>query len=94
MNDQTIAPENDKALTEKEVAKRWGVTVRTLYNWRRKSEGPRFFGIGKNIKYMLSEVVKFEQNNMRDGGLKRESELPEGASAKGVEARNNKGRAQ
>lgn len=94
MNEQTVTPENDKALTETEVATRWGITRRTLYNWRRKNEGPRFFGIGKNIKYMLSEVVKFEQGNMRDGGLKRESSLPEGASAKGVEARANKTGAQ
>ncbi len=65
MNDQTVKPSEDRMLTEKEVAERWGITQRTLFNWRKKGNGPRSMDIGGRPKYMLSEVVRFEQARIK-----------------------------
>ncbi len=94
MNNQQVTPETDKALTEKEVAKRWGITTRTLYNWRVNKSGPKFFLVGTHVKYMLSEVVRYEQNNTHDGGPSRPNEFPEGSATGGFKVQTTTDGAQ
>lgn len=56
-------------LTDEDLADRWGVTVNTLRY--RRSMGkpfPKYFKIGRYVRYYLSDVLAFEQANMRGGG--------------------------
>lgn len=54
-------------LTEKDLAKRWGVTTRTLQNWRRDSKGPAFMDIGNNtIRYRMEDVEAYEERNLKN----------------------------
>lgn len=93
MNEQTVTPETDRLLMQDELAERWQVTTRTLQIWRKAGTGPRFIKMG-TPRYALSEVVKYEQANMRDGGILHENRFPEGASMEGVRARQKKADAQ
>lgn len=48
-------------LTEKELAKRWNMTPRTLQMWRRKGIGPAFIRIGeRSVFYRLEDVERYE----------------------------------
>lgn len=89
MSTPTVTPENDRLLTQDELAARWQVTPRTLQNWRKANKGPKHIVMG-TVRYALSEVVKYEQENMQAGGVLHENRFPEGASMEGVRARQNK----
>jgi hypothetical protein len=52
-------------LNQVEIAKRWGLSPRTLENWRCRGEGPRFLKIGGKVVYRLQDVEAFEQNQLR-----------------------------
>ena len=48
-----------------ELARRWGVSPRTLERWRNKGYGPRFYKIGARCIYPLDEVECFEKSQLR-----------------------------
>ena len=55
-------------LTDKDLAKRWGVTTRTLLNWRNSGKGPAYLEIsGGTIRYREEDVIAFELKNLRGG---------------------------
>lgn len=70
MTDQTIQPKDDRLLSEREVAERWGLSVSTMKRIRKAGDGPPFILQGLRARFRLSEVVKFE-----DGGLLTQAEL-------------------
>lgn len=70
MTEQTIQPKDDRMLTEGEVAERWGLSVSMMKRIRKAGDGPPFVLHGLWPRYLLSEVVKFE-----DGGLLTQAEL-------------------
>lgn len=43
-------------MTERELAARWRVSVRTLQNWRWMGRGPRFLKIGARVLYARAEI--------------------------------------
>ena len=53
-------------LTTEELAQRWGLSARTLKDWRRREVGPPYMrmptsaGGRATIRYHLSEVAKWE----------------------------------
>lgn len=47
-------------LTEKELAIRRRVSVRTLQNWRWMGRGPRYQKIGARVLYPTTEIEAFE----------------------------------
>lgn len=56
MNDSDV-------LTPAQLAKRWGVTPRTLRNWRASGKGPKWFhpgGSGNIIRYRIEDVIAHE----------------------------------
>lgn len=57
-----------KRLTEKELAERWGISTRTVQNWRRSGAGPAFIVIGQHtVLYREEDVIAYEKAR-RQGG--------------------------
>ena len=51
----------DKWLTRRELAERYGVPVKTPAEWACKGTGPRYAKIGRHVRYRLSDVVDWER---------------------------------
>lgn len=50
------------------LAERWGVTINTLrYRRSMGKPGPKYFKIGRYVRYYLSDVLAYEQSQMRGG---------------------------
>lgn len=60
-NDETF-------LTPKELAQRWDVTERTLYNWRKEGKGPAFVTLGPKYRYRLSDIEAYEEQMLQRPG--------------------------
>ena len=45
-----------------ELAKRWGVSKKTIDNRRYRGQGPSYFKIGGKIKYDLDDVKRMEND--------------------------------
>lgn len=88
MNEQTINPIDDRFLTTKELAERWGISVWSMKKMRRASEGPPFIVTRNQACYKLSEVLKFE-----DGGLLSKQQLADrwGIGVRALEYRDQHG---
>ena len=54
----------EKHLTQKDLAERWNVSVRTLERWRSLGEGPRFLRLGRRIVYRHADVESFERAHL------------------------------
>jgi hypothetical protein len=52
-------------LNEKQLAERWGVSVRTLQAARVKGGGVPFVRIGRAVRYRLEDVLAYEQARLR-----------------------------
>lgn len=52
-------------LDEKELAQRWNLSVKTLQGKRQRGEPPRFFKIGRAVRYQLTDIIALEQENIR-----------------------------
>ena len=56
-------------LNQKELARRWGISHRTLERWRYAGEGPAFLKLGGRVLYRLSDIEAFEQSQLRRARL-------------------------
>lgn len=52
-------------LNERQLAERWGVSVRTLQAARVKGSGVPFVRIGRSVRYRLEDVLAYEQARLR-----------------------------
>jgi hypothetical protein len=52
-------------LNEKQLAQRWGVSVRTLQAARVKGSGVQFIRIGRAVRYRLEDVLAYEEARLR-----------------------------
>ena len=52
-------------LNEKQLAERWGVSVRTLQAARIKGSGAPFIRIGRSVRYRLEDVLAYEKARLR-----------------------------
>lgn len=50
-------------LTQSDLAKRWGISPRTLERWRWAGEGLRFVKIGGLVRYRLNDVEAYETSH-------------------------------
>lgn len=64
-------------LTAKELAFRWGVSLKTLRQWRSKNKGPNFFKISGRATYKLEDIEKFEESRGHEKIIKKKSEKDE-----------------
>jgi predicted DNA-binding transcriptional regulator AlpA len=70
-------PESQLYLTEVQVVLRFGLSVRTLQDWRLRGTGPRFTVLsGRTIRYALADLEAWEaslpkrRSTSEDGGNK------------------------
>ena len=82
-------------MTEKHVADRWQVSLKTLRRWRLDSEGPVWHKLFRHVRYHEADVLKFEhssaQHLMTLLGIKRDfkPEVPEAAQGRDAKAEDN-----
>jgi predicted DNA-binding transcriptional regulator AlpA len=73
-----------RALTEREVAGRLGLSVATLRAWRFRGKGPRFLRLGRSVRYLPADIDDFvrasvvdtRRDSALDGGSEREERRP------------------
>jgi predicted DNA-binding transcriptional regulator AlpA len=47
-------------LNQRDVASRWGMSVRTLERWRSCRQGPPFLKLGGKVVYRIEDIEAFE----------------------------------
>jgi predicted DNA-binding transcriptional regulator AlpA len=47
-------------LSRRELAERYGLPVKTLAQWASKGTGPRYARMGRHVRYRLSDVIDWE----------------------------------
>lgn len=68
MAQQTDIPVPDEPwllIRERDLARRWKTSLRTLQRWRAQGTGPAYILIGGAIRYRLADIVAFEQRMRR-----------------------------
>lgn len=54
-----------KHLSQKELARRWNISHRTLERWRSIGQGPAFLKLGGRVLYRLADIEAFEQSQLK-----------------------------
>ncbi|MCT8159368.1 helix-turn-helix transcriptional regulator [Pseudoruegeria sp. SHC-113] len=54
-----------QCLNQKELARRWTISHRTLERWRWAGEGPAYMKIGGRVVYRLEDIIAFEQGQLQ-----------------------------
>jgi predicted DNA-binding transcriptional regulator AlpA len=62
-------------LNENELAKRWGLSPKTLQRWRSEGRGPRYLKLSKRVGYLISEVLEFEAQAMYSATWEKGSDV-------------------
>jgi len=47
-------------LLETELANRWKLSVKTLRSWRQRDAGPRWYTLGRHVRYHVADVLVYE----------------------------------
>ena len=56
---------SDQLLNQTDFALRWGMSPRTLENWRWKGDGPPFLEVGHKVLYRLEDIEAYEKQSVR-----------------------------
>jgi hypothetical protein len=54
---------DDRLLTQQELAVRWQCSLRKLQRQRTTDSGPVFVRLGGSIRYLLADILAFENQN-------------------------------
>jgi predicted DNA-binding transcriptional regulator AlpA len=57
---------DDRFLSRKELADRYGIAVKTIAGWASKGTGPLYYTIGGTARYRLSDVITWEAHQVRN----------------------------
>ena len=57
---------SEKHLTPDDLAERYSVPKKTIYDWNSKGTGPRYMTIGRHVRYRLADVVAWERERYAD----------------------------
>lgn len=52
-------------LTQKELARHWTISHRTLERWRWAGEGPAYMKIGGRVVYRSEDILAFEKDQLQ-----------------------------
>lgn len=68
----TAQPEADNGqelrLSVGDIADHFGVSPRTVYNWRQTGYGPPSFRVGKYLRYRMADVLDWERQQLAAEG--------------------------
>lgn len=53
-----------KHLNQKELARRWNISHRTLERWRYIGQGPAFLKLGGRVLYRCDDIEAFEHSQL------------------------------
>jgi len=59
-------------LTQRDLARRWPISPRTLERWRWLRQGPPFLKLGGRVVYRLEDIEEFERAQLRVAPLRGE----------------------
>lgn len=65
---QAAVADGERHLTPEDLAERFGVPVKTVYDWNSKGTGPRYMKIGRHARYRPADVRAWEIAQYTDGG--------------------------
>ena len=57
---------DERWLSRRELADRYGLPVKTLAQWASKGTGPRYARMGRHVRYRLSDVIDWETGRFDD----------------------------
>lgn len=58
------APVTEQFIGQRELARRWGISPRTLERWRRLGQGPTFLKLRTRVVYDLRHIRAFEADHL------------------------------
>jgi hypothetical protein len=61
---------NDEFLGIHELAARWKVRPKVIYAMRYRRAGPRAMRVGRELRFSLADVERWEESRRDDGGSK------------------------
>ena len=64
-----------------ELARRWGISHRTLQRWRSQEKGPPYLKLCGRVIYRAAEVLAWEDGNLQAGGAKSGRRVPDRRAA-------------
>lgn len=53
----------EASLTGLEAARFLSISPRTLEQWRRKRRGPAYYKVGRLVRYLLADLIQFQEAN-------------------------------
>lgn len=56
--------QRNQCLGQKDLAKRWNISHRTLERWRYTGQGPAFLKLGGRVLYRQADIEAFEQSQL------------------------------
>ena len=65
---QRLDAATPSVITEAELARRWGLSRRTLQTWRARHCSPAWLRLGGRVLYRIEDVAAFEAANRHEGG--------------------------
>lgn len=54
-------------LTDVQLALRWGISVKTIRNWRADGIGPAHVKLNGAVRYRLTDIIDYERARTRFG---------------------------
>jgi predicted site-specific integrase-resolvase len=65
---------------QRELAKRWGISPRTLERWRWSKEGPNYVRLGGRVVYRMEDVEAFETAKYHNVQAERSTPVAKGTT--------------
>jgi hypothetical protein len=53
-------------LSPADLADREGVPLASVYEWNYRGTGPRYFRVGRHVRYRLADVERWERERERE----------------------------
>ncbi|MEU4823103.1 helix-turn-helix domain-containing protein [Actinomadura sp. NPDC023710] len=66
--EQAAVADGERHLTPEDLSGRFGVPVKTVYDWNSKGTGPRYMKIGRHARYRLADVIAWENDRYAETG--------------------------
>ncbi len=57
---------SEQFLNQITLARRWGISPRTLERWRWLRQGPVYLKLGGRVVYRLADIESFEREHIRN----------------------------